>query len=32
MMSEGILASAASSMSAFAITVFPDPVEPSMAA
>ena len=31
-MSEGILARAASSMSAFAMTVFPDPVEPSMAA
>ena len=31
-MSDGIFAKAASSMSAFAITVFPEPVEPSMAA
>ena len=32
MISEGILAIAASSISAFAITVFPEPVEPSIAA
>ncbi len=32
MMSEGIFAKAASSMRAFAMTVFPEPVEPSIAA